>query len=103
MQERSDNLKKRRRKSMNVAIPTEMEGFVATVVQSGTYRDPAEVVGEALRLLEKREKLRQEIQAGIDQLDRGEYTEYDESTLDNLLEDIREEERRLFPPENLGP
>ena len=32
---------------IQVPIPVEMEPFVQGVVQSGSYHDPAEVVGEA--------------------------------------------------------
>jgi putative addiction module CopG family antidote len=56
---------------MTVAIPPEYEGFVESVVTSGTYHDPAEVVGEALRLLKRREELRRDVNAGIDQLEQG--------------------------------
>lgn len=56
---------------MNVAIPAEYEGFVQSVVTSGTFHDPTEVVGEALRLLKKREELRRDVNAGIEQLEQG--------------------------------
>ena len=36
---------------IQVAIPAELEPFVQGVVRSGSYHDPAEVVGEASRCL----------------------------------------------------
>jgi putative addiction module CopG family antidote len=84
---------------VNVAIPAEFEPFVESVISAGAYRDPAEVVGEALRLLARRDELRREIRAGVEQLDRGEYTEYDENSLERLLEDIRAAEREQYPKE----
>ena len=33
---------------IEVPIPAELESFVQGVVESGSYRSPAEVVGEAL-------------------------------------------------------
>ena len=56
---------------MNVSIPADLEGFVQSLVVSGDYRNPDEVVGTALKMLQHKEKLRREIQAGIDQLDQG--------------------------------
>ena len=35
------------------------------------------------------EELRKEIAIGIEQLERGEYTTYDENSLDGLLEEIK--------------
>lgn len=65
---------------MNVSLPPELEKLVREKVESGLYLSASEVVREALRLLEERDKLqalkleepRREIQVGIDQADRGE-------------------------------
>lgn len=62
---------------IQVPIPVELEPFVQGVVQRGVYHNPAEVVGEALRLLARRDQLVEDVKAGVEQLDRGEYTEYD--------------------------
>ena len=42
----------------------------------------------------KREELRQMIQVGIDQLERGEYTEHDQRSLKNLAKQIKTRGRR---------
>jgi antitoxin ParD1/3/4 len=65
---------------MNVSLTPELEQLVQDKVKSGLYLSESEVVREALRLLEQRDrmsavkldKLRKEIQLGIDQADRGE-------------------------------
>ena len=57
---------------MNVSLPADLENFVQSLVLSGSYPGPDEVVGEALLMFKRREELRREIQVGIDQLDRGE-------------------------------
>jgi len=88
---------------MDVAIPAELEPFVRSVISSGTYDDAEQVVGEALRLLEKREQLRREVQAGVEQLNRGEYAEYDEHSFGQFLEDVRTEQRRRFTERNDAP
>jgi putative addiction module CopG family antidote len=83
---------------IHVSIPTEFEPFVEGVVQQGTYHDPTEVVGEALRLLARREQLLRDVKAGVAQLDRGEYSEYAEGSEQEFLADIAAEEDARFPP-----
>ena len=67
---------------MHVSLTPHLEELVRDKVKSGLYNSASEVVREALRLMEDRdrvremrlEELRKEIQIGIDQLDRGEVT-----------------------------
>jgi len=62
-------------------------------VKSGMYPTVSEVVREALRLLEKRDQslaLRREVREGFAQIERGEYTEYDERTMKDLVADIKD-------------
>lgn len=64
---------------MNVSLTPELEKFVRTKVESGRYTSSSEVIREALRWLEVREKtdqqkleaLRRDIQEGIDSGDDG--------------------------------
>ena len=55
---------------MNVSLTPELEQYIRTKVDSGRYLSASEVVREALRLLEQKEKrleeLRVEIQKGLD-------------------------------------
>ena len=85
---------------IQVPIPAELESFVQGVVANGSYHDPAEVVGEALRLLARREQLLQDVKAGVDHLDRGEYTEYGADSQQQFLADVSTEEQSRFPPQN---
>lgn len=70
---------------MNVSLTPELEKLVHAKVESGLYLSASEVVREALRLLEERDRLRaikfeqlhQEIQVGIEQADRGEVAPLD--------------------------
>ena len=65
---------------MNVSLTPELEKLVERKVQSGRYQSASEVVREGLRLLEDQDRLREvrleevrrKVQAGIDELDRGE-------------------------------
>ena len=87
---------------MNVSIPVELEEFVQAVIERGTYQSEAEVVSEALRLLKKREQLRQAVRGGVEQLDRGEYSEYDENSLPEFLADVEARQRERFLQKSEG-
>ncbi len=64
---------------MNVSLTPELEQLIHKRVESGLYLSASEVVREALRLLEERDRvsamkledLRQEIQVGIEQAKGG--------------------------------
>lgn len=81
---------------MNVSLTPKLEQLITAKVATGLYTSNSEVVREALRLLEERDRLRElrladlrsEIAVGIEQADRGEYTEYDEHTLKRRLREI---------------
>lgn len=83
---------------MTVEIPAELEHFVQQVINRGSFSSEAEVVGEALRLLQEREsrleQLRQEIKPALDRLDRGEGIELDDESLGEFLDDIKARGRK---------
>lgn len=60
---------------MTVAIPSELDAFVRQALASGRYRSETELVADALRLLRNRDRkwdaLREDIQAGLQDLDEG--------------------------------
>jgi antitoxin ParD1/3/4 len=61
---------------MNVSLTPELEALVDKKVKSGRYTSASEVVGEALRLLEELDRLRelrmkQLVEAGVAELDAG--------------------------------
>ena len=72
---------------MNVSLSPELERRVAEKVASGLYTSASEVVREALRLLfeadelkaRRLEQLNTDIKVGLDQLDRGEGVDGEES------------------------
>jgi antitoxin ParD1/3/4 len=65
---------------MNVSLTPKLEKLVTRKVESGLYQSASEVIREGLRLLEDQDRLRKikfadvrkKIQAGLDELDRGE-------------------------------
>jgi antitoxin ParD1/3/4 len=82
---------------MTVEIPPDLQQFVHQVIDNGSFKSETEVVGQALRLLQQRQQkldeLRQEIQLGLEQLDRGEGIELDEEGLDAFFEEIKTRSR----------
>lgn len=70
---------------MNVSLTRELEQLVNKKVKTGLYHTASEVIRDALRLLEERDRLyqvrltelRKEVRKGLDQLDRGEGRPFD--------------------------
>lgn len=87
---------------MNVSLTPELEKYVAAKVESGRYTSASEVVREALRLLEREEKSREEqirefnreLQARIDSINRGEFVTAEES-LRRIQQKSAERRRRI--------
>lgn len=83
--------------TMNVSLTPELERLVNEKVDTGLYQTASEVVREALRLLkerdQERERLRADVQAGFDQLARGEGKAYDKGSGRRLMERIKAEGR----------
>ena len=78
---------------MNVSLTPELERLVNEKVESGLYQTASEVVREALRLLkdrdQAREQLRVDVQAGLDQLARGEGRTHDKTSGRQLAAHIK--------------
>jgi antitoxin ParD1/3/4 len=78
---------------MNVSLTPELERVVNDKVESGMYQTASEVVREALRLLKERDEaraqLRADVQAGLDQLARGEGRAYDKASGRQLAERVK--------------
>jgi antitoxin ParD1/3/4 len=89
---------------MTISLTPELEQFIQKKVESGLYPSASEVVHEALRLLEERDLLRQthpdelrkEIAIGIEQMERGEYTTYEEGSLNTLIDRVTTEGRKIL-------
>ncbi len=83
---------------MNIMLTPQLEKLVKEKLESGQYASAEEVFAEALRLLEWRDKklaaLREDVRIGLEQLERGEYTEYTDETLHELFDEIEAEGMR---------
>ena len=80
---------------MNLPLTADEQELIRQKVASGLYSSPNEVISAALRLLDQYhqtfEELRKDVQDGVDQLDRGEYTEYTDETLHQFFAEIEAE------------
>jgi antitoxin ParD1/3/4 len=78
----------------NISLTAEQDAFVQEVVEAGEYQNASEAVRDALRVLQQRRKedslklkvLRAQIKAGIDALERGDFTEVNDADLESYLE-----------------
>ena len=62
---------------MDIQLPQEQQSIIEGLIASGRFSSAQAVVSEGIRLLVSNEKLRQEIQVGIDQADCGEVHDHD--------------------------
>jgi antitoxin ParD1/3/4 len=81
---------------VEVTLSAELEDLVNERLASGKYASADDVITEALLLLRRRdafpkaeETLRAEIQIGLDQLDSGRATVYDQGGLKALFDEIK--------------
>jgi antitoxin ParD1/3/4 len=88
-----------RRTTVNVSLTPELDAFLQSRVKSGRYQTTSEVVREALRLLERQERERDEafqqlkakLEIGAAEAERGELLDGDEvfDELRKMLEERR--------------
>ncbi|MGV6853182.1 MAG: type II toxin-antitoxin system ParD family antitoxin [bacterium] len=84
---------------MHVSLTAELESRVKAKVKSGLYNNASEVIREALRFMDTHEdwihevklaRLREQLKAGVDKLDRGEGIAIEsKAALDSLFDDIK--------------
>ncbi|MBL7004944.1 MAG: type II toxin-antitoxin system ParD family antitoxin [Gammaproteobacteria bacterium] len=84
---------------MHVSLTNELESRVKAKVESGLYNNASEVIREALRFMDTHEDwihevklahLREQLNIGTDQLDRGEGISIESKTaLNSLFNDIK--------------
>jgi antitoxin ParD1/3/4 len=80
----------------NISLTPEQDAFVESVVEAGEYQNASEAVRDALRALQQRRRedalklkaLRVQIEAGVDALEIGEFTEVDDVDLESYLESL---------------
>ncbi len=78
----------------NISLTAEQDAFVERVVKAGEYQNASEAIRDALRVLQQKRRedalklraLRAQIKAGLDALERGDFTEVADADLNDYLE-----------------
>ena len=88
-------------------IPSDLEQFVQQQVATGQYHSQEEVVVAGLQILRevksRQAALREDIQVGIDQLDRGEGIELSQDELRAFFDDIQARGRQRYEASRKAP
>ncbi|HVA49660.1 MAG TPA: type II toxin-antitoxin system ParD family antitoxin [Pirellulales bacterium] len=74
---------------MSIQLPDDLVPFVAQRVTTGAYPSQDDVIRAAFSLLEERERLVQQIEAGFEQIKAGQCIEYLPDSLPKFLANIR--------------
>ena len=86
-----------------IQLPPDVAASIQQKVESGHFPDAAEVVREAMRLLDERERkleaLRAKIADGIEEADRGEMDEWTPELRERLRQEALEMHRRGEQPD----
>lgn len=86
----------------NISLTPEQDAFIEKAVKSGEYQNASEAVRDALRALQQRRRedalklaaLQMQIKAGVDALDRGEYTDVPDADLEAYLDGLTKRPRQ---------
>jgi antitoxin ParD1/3/4 len=78
----------------NISLTPEQDAFIDEMLEAGEYNNASEAVRDAIRALQRRravdalklERLRQSVDAGLADLDRGDYEEVDDAQLEAWLD-----------------
>ena len=86
---------------MNVSLTPTLESIVRKKVESGLYNNASEVVREAIRQMDERdrrlEQLRFAIAEGEAEVERGEIAIWSETSLAEIIAEAEEEDRLGLP------
>jgi antitoxin ParD1/3/4 len=85
---------------MNVSLTPELEALVHRKVKTGLYSTASEVVREALRQMDERDRLarlREVVAIGIAEADQGKVVELTPALWDEIEREADEDERRGVP------
>lgn len=74
---------------MGIQVPDDLEPFVEQRVMNGAYPSHGEVIRAALSLLEDRERVVEQIEAGFKQIRSGQSTEYSSASAATFLANVR--------------
>lgn len=84
---------------MSIDIPPQFVSFVEEAIASGRFESESAMVTEAFKLLALRERELKLVQKGFDDIERGDYLEFDDEGLAKFFEDIKREGRERLRAE----
>lgn len=95
---------------MEIQLSPPLEDYVRDKLDRGDYPNADELFQDALGLLAERDRLRadtlrdlrEQLAIGVEQLDRGQFTTYDETTLPLLIEKVIARGREQLEAERAG-
>jgi antitoxin ParD1/3/4 len=85
---------------MHIRLTPQHEELIRSKIASGEYRDPSEVVEDALRLMDERDRmaaLRAALAIGDAQIARGETILWTPELLNEIIREAEEEDRLGLP------
>jgi len=78
---------------MTAEVSPENERFIQSQLERGHFEDRSAVVNAGLELLRKRQALLDHLSESDRQLERGEYTDYDDASLEKRFKELKESAR----------
>jgi Arc/MetJ-type ribon-helix-helix transcriptional regulator len=75
-------------------LSQENEAFIDAAVASGLYQDRGAAIEAGVSMLRRREQLLARLDESRRQLDEGDYVEFDDDGLKDLVEQLKERARR---------
>jgi putative addiction module CopG family antidote len=79
------------------SLPPDLGQFVEQQVAAGRYQSEQDLVTDAVRVLReletRQERLREDVRQGMEQLEQGEFCEYDLDELRQLFDGLKERAR----------
>lgn len=75
---------------MDLSLPADVVEYLNLAVAKGTFANHAEAISVAVRSLQASEWHREAVLEGLAQIERGEYEDYDETSLDTLVDNVEQ-------------
>ena len=86
------------------SFPPELERFVEEQIAAGNYQSEQDLVVSAVRVLRdvqaRQRQFQEDVRIGMEQLERGEFTDYDEAGLRRRFDELKERARNRIAQNN---
>ena len=86
------------------SFPPDLERFVEEQIAAGNYPSEQDLMVSAVRVLRdlqaRQREFHEDVRLGVEQLQRGEFTEYDEAGLRRRFDELKERARNRIAQNN---